>query len=61
MIERPFAEIAAEDRRFVQMLDEFMETETEKKVDGEELKQLANKCEWEITMYIFSQLRMYSF
>lgn len=51
MIERPFAEIAAEDRRFVQMLDEFMETETEKKVDGEvkKLDDLFNKAGFKIS------------
>lgn len=51
MIERPFAEIAAEDRRFTQLLDEFMETETEKKVDGEiqKLDDMFNKAGFKVT------------
>ena len=51
MIARPFAEIAAGTDRFKQLLDEFMQTETEKMVEGEleKLDDIYNKAGWKIT------------
>ena len=51
MIGRPFAEIAATEPKFVSMLDEFMQTESEKMVDGEleKLDDMFNKAGWKIT------------
>jgi hypothetical protein len=51
MIERPFAEIAADSDRFKQLLNGFMETESEKKVDGEieKLDDMFNKAGFKVT------------
>lgn len=51
MIARPFAEIAAEEPKFLQLLDEFMQTESEKMIDGEleKLDDIFNKAGWKIT------------
>ena len=51
MIARPFAEIAADTDKFKQLLDEFMQTETEKMVDGElqKLDDSFNKAGWKIS------------
>lgn len=51
MIARPFAEIAANDVRFTQLLDEFMQTETEKMVEGElqKIDDTFNKAGWKIS------------
>lgn len=51
MIERPFAEIAADSDRFKQLLDGFMETESEKNVDGEiqKLDDMFNKAGFKVT------------
>ena len=51
MIGRPFAEIAAEEPKFLQVLDEFMQTESEKMIDGEleKLDDIFNKAGWKIT------------
>ena len=51
MIARPFAEIAANTDRFQQLLDEFMQTETEKMVEGEleKLDDSFNKAGWKIS------------
>lgn len=51
MIGRPFAEIAATEPKFLATLDEFMQTESEKMVDGEleKLDDMFNKAGWKIT------------
>ena len=51
MIGRPFAQIAAEEPKFLQVLNEFMQTESEKMIEGEleKLDDIFNKAGWKIT------------
>jgi len=51
MMARPFAELAASEPKFVQALDEFMQAESEKVVDGEleKIDDMFNKAGWKIT------------
>lgn len=48
---RPFAEIAATEPKFLAVMDEFMQSESEKMIDGEmeKLDETFNKAGWKIT------------